>query len=139
MSLAITPRTFGEVFATAFPLIGVAFWILIGLLDPSQRGESMLVPFALFGSIMGLVGAYMYKGESLFIQSRDTKLTPETLAVRLAESRYNLESDTAAMRTYTPPIPFWLGGRVYVQSDNSTVWVVGPAYVINRLRASQVS
>lgn len=139
-SLQMKPRAFGQVFGQAAPLLGGGFFLLLYLLNvegvrySDKQTVQLFVGSLFFGIVMGLVAAYYYRGEIIVRECDDPKKLLQTLAVRLAENRYNLESQTEALHTFKPPFDRWLGGRVYIISEGLKLRIVGPAYVMKKLR-----
>lgn len=139
-SLQMKPRTFGQVFGQAVPFAGGGFFGLLYLLNvdhvrySDKQTEQLLVGSLFFGIVMGLVAAYFYRGEIIDKECEDAKKVLQTLAVRLAENRYNLETQTEALHTFKPPFDRWLGGRIYILSEGRMLRIVGPAYVLKKLR-----
>ncbi len=87
-----------------------------------------------FGIAMGLVAAYQCQGETIVKECDDPKKALQTLAIRLAESSYNLETQTETLHTFKPPFNLWLGGRIYILPEGRMLRIVGPAYVLKKLR-----
>lgn len=139
-SLQIKPRSFGQVFGQTAPLLGGAFFGMIYLFNADNVRYSdaemtkALVGAIFFGIVMGLFAAKFYQGEIIVKECDDLKKALATLAVRLAENRYNLETQTETLHTFKPPLQYWIGGRVYIISEGLTLRIVGPTYVLKKLR-----
>lgn len=141
-SLQIKPRSFGEVFWQVVPLASALFAGGIYLSAPDgffdNHPDRVLVPLLVlplfFGIVAALITAYFYQGESIVKECDDPKKALATLAVRLAENRYNLETQTETLHTFKPPLQYWIGGRVYIISEGLTLRIVGPTYVLKKLR-----
>lgn len=134
------PRTFGEIFGQAAPMLGGAFLVFIWVFDQPHGEKEQFATFVsalFFGVVMGLVAAYFYQGETVVKACDDTQKTLAMLAVRLAENRYNLETQTESLHTFKPPFDRFLGGRIYIILDGPTLRIVGPTYVLKKLRDNQ--
>jgi len=139
MGSAIKPRSFGEVFGSSVPVLGGGFFAILYILDPvarysEDRTGALFLQALFFGVAMGLVSAYFYKGETVVKESDDPKKVLQNVAARLAENRYNLESHTESLHTFKPPMQYWIGGGVYVQLEERTLRIVGPSYVLKKLK-----
>jgi len=135
-SLQIKPRSFGEVFGLSVPVLGGGLFAVLSVLNPLNRygdDRSIYILHALFfGIVMGLLLAYWNKGETIVKDSDDPKKVLETVTARLAENKYNLESQTESLHTFKSPN--FIGGRVYVQREERTLRIVGPSYVLKKLK-----
>lgn len=141
---SLKQRTFGEVFGS----LGLSVGLTVGLgygfasyvleygMNPSEGQESVLLIMSpLVGIIAGCVVAFLFKGETVVREGDDPRKMLQVFEGRLAELGYKLIGQVDSLSTFkSDAFLAKSGGCVYVHCEGQTLRIVGPWYVVNKLR-----